>query len=158
MNKNLYSKGKGRKKTQSFLLLVFLFLLATIIPPVIAEVSSPPPIVQTQINPSQLVTEAQALYQKQQFEAALPLWQQAAKGFAQVGDSLNQAMALSNLSLTNQQLGRWQAANTAIKKSLKLLNPETESNSAIMAQTPNQYPQKNSQKFKYQEKNPKLYG
>ena len=135
MNKNFYSNGKRRSKQQSFFLLVLLFILATVIPPVVAEVSSPPPIIQTQINPSQLVTEAQALYQKQQFETALPLWQQAAKGFAQVEDSLNQAMALSNLSLTNQQLGQWQAANTAIEKSLKLLEAETDSNSAILAQT-----------------------
>ena len=120
MNKNLYSKGKRRSKPYYFFLLVFLFLLATIIPPVIAEVSSPPPIVQTQALPSQLVKEAQELYQEQKYKQALPLWESAAKGFAQMGDSINQAIALSNLSLTYQKLGRWDAANTAIESSIEI--------------------------------------
>ena len=137
MNKNSYSKGKRRSKPQSFLLLVLLFILATIIPPVVAEVSNPLPIVQTQHNPQQLVIQAQELYQNQQFETAVPLWEQAAKAFANTGDNMNQAMALSNLSLTYQQLGQWQAASTAIQASLNLLNtnPESDRHLQILAQT-----------------------
>ena len=133
MNRNLYSQGKRRKKTQSFFLLIFLFLLATIIPPVIAEVSSPPPIIQTQTNPNQLVIEAKALYQDQKYEEALSLWESAAKGFAQMGDSVNQAIALSNLSLTYQKLGQWDAANTAIKSGLEFLDSVSASNSPTLA-------------------------
>ena len=58
--KNSYSKGNRRNKLQSCFL-VLLFILATIIPPVVAEISNPTPIVQTQQNPTELVTQAQEL-------------------------------------------------------------------------------------------------
>jgi CHAT domain-containing protein len=160
MNQNFYGK-----KLHSLFLWVFLFILAMFIPPVVASVASPPAIVQThrplnppnsgdlqssspqtwgagganrissQTNPSQLVQQAQALYNQQQYESALPLWDEAAKGFAKIGDSLNSAIALSNLSLTYQQLGQWDAANTAIESSLKLLESESAEDSLVLAQT-----------------------
>ena len=99
-----------------------------------AEVSAPQSIVQTQSNPSQLVRQAKELYKEQQYQSALPLWQAAAKGYAQAGDNINSAIALSNLSLTHQQLGQWDAARGAIANSLKLL--ETKPNdSLVLAQT-----------------------
>jgi CHAT domain-containing protein len=134
MNKNLFTSGNSKRKLHSLFLWVFLFILAMFISPVVAEVSSPPVIVQTQANPSQLVKQAQELYNKQQFESALPLWDAAAKGFAKIGDSLNSAIALSNLSLTHQQLGQWDAANTAIESSLKLLESQSADNSLVLAQ------------------------
>ena len=100
-----------------------------------AEISSPTPIVQTQTLPNQLVKQAQVLYKEQKYEQALPLWKAAAKSFAQMRDRVNSAIALGNLSLTNQKLGRWEAANTAIKSSLKLLEAESASNSATLAHT-----------------------
>ena len=132
MNKNLHRKKRSKKR--SFLVLVFLFFLATIIPPVVAEVTHPNPIVQTQTNPSQLVTQAQKLFQNQEFDEAVPLWEQAAQVFATSRDNLNQAMALSNLSLTHQKLGQWNEANQAIQDSLKLLNTAPEK-SLILART-----------------------
>ena len=155
MNKNSYRK-KNRTKIPSWFLLVFLFLMAIAIPPVIAEVSSPtlstenfqsnpPPTWEaggsskasyiSSSNHNQLVKQAQALYQAQKYEEAIPLWQQAVEGFATSGDSQNQAMALSNLSLTQQQLGRWDAASRAIAESLKLLNSVEEKDSLVLAQT-----------------------
>jgi len=122
------------KKLRSFWLFVLLFCLATIIPPVVAEVSAPAPIVQTQTNPDQLVQEAKGLYQEQQYQAALPLWQKAAEEYKKLGDNLNQAINLSNLSLTHQQLGQWADANNAIASSLKLLESEP-SDSLVLAQT-----------------------
>ena len=133
MNKFFY--GNSNRKLHSFFFLIFLFLLATIIPPVVAEVSSPTPIVQTQTLPNQLVKQAQVLYKEQKYEQALPLWKAAAKSFAQMGDRVNSAIALGNLSLTNQKLGRWDAAHTAIESSLKLLDAESASNSATLAHT-----------------------
>jgi len=129
MEKNLFNTSKKRK-LRSFCILICLFILATAIPPVVAEVSSPVPIVQTQANPSQLVQQAKELYAEQKYQQALPIWEKAAKQFAQMGDMVNQAIALSNLSLTNQKLGQWQAANTAIKSSLQLLDPESANNSS----------------------------
>jgi tetratricopeptide (TPR) repeat protein len=57
-------------------------------------------------------------------QQAAALWQQAVSAFAARGDRLNQAMALSNLSLTYQQLGQWEPANQAIAESLNLLQTQ----------------------------------
>lgn len=132
MNQNFY--GKRNRKLSSLLTLLFLFLLAVFIPPVVAEIYAPASIVQTQSDPSQLVREARELYQEQKYQSALPLWETAAKGYAQAGDRINQAIALSNLSLTHQQLGQWTAARSAIATSLKLLASEP-NDSLVFAQT-----------------------
>ncbi len=133
MNRNLFNRSRNRK-VRSLFLLVFLFLLAAFIPPVVAEVSAPASIVQNQINPSQLVRQAKKLYQARKYESALPLWTSAVTGYARSGDKINQAIALSNLSLTQQQLGQWEAARKAIASSLDLLKSEP-SDSLILAQT-----------------------
>jgi len=61
-------------------------------------------------------------YEAQQFSLAASLWQQAASAFALQGDNLNQALALSNLSLTYQHLEQWQEAEETITQSLSLLH------------------------------------
>ncbi|MFP4119599.1 MAG: CHAT domain-containing protein [Coleofasciculus sp.] len=78
-------------------------------------------------------------YQLGEFAAAVTAWQQAADLFASQGDSLNQAMVLSNLALAYQQLGQWTPANQAIEKSLHLLQTETASRdrTRILAQVLN---------------------
>ena len=83
-------------------------------------------------NPSQLVRQAKELYQAQQYQSALPLWNLAVIGYARSGDRINQAIALSNLSLTHQQLGQWEAASRAIASNLELL---PEDDSLVLAQT-----------------------
>ena len=133
MNQNSYSKRKN--KIRSVLTLFCLFLLAAFIPPVVAQVPSLTPIVQAQASPMELVKQAQALYKEQKYEAAIPLWKQAIEGFARSGDSQNQVMAFSNLSLTNQRLGRWKAASSAIAQSLELLDSTKESDPIVLAQT-----------------------
>ncbi|MEG4944234.1 CHAT domain-containing protein [Microcoleus sp. F4-D5] len=72
---------------------------------------------------------ARESYAAGEFEEAAKYWQQAVAAFEVKGDWLNQAIALSNLSLTYQQLGRWQEAETAIEKSLSLLPQESGENS-----------------------------
>jgi ATP/maltotriose-dependent transcriptional regulator MalT len=47
--------------------------------------------------------------------------QQAIQVYQQQGDSVRQAIALSNLALTYHQLGNWAQANEAINSSLNLL-------------------------------------
>ncbi|EDX73893.1 tetratricopeptide repeat domain protein [Coleofasciculus chthonoplastes PCC 7420] len=78
-------------------------------------------------------------YQSGKFAAAVTAWQQAADLFASLGDSLNQAMVLSNLALAYQQLGQWTPANQAIEKSLHLLQTETASRdrTTVLAQVLN---------------------
>jgi CHAT domain-containing protein len=97
-----------------------LFIISTAIPPFISATAQIP-IVQSQQNTSQLIQQAQTLYGQRQYDLSANIWQQAAAGFAAKGDTLNQAMALSNLSLTYQQLGRWSQAKTAINRSINLL-------------------------------------
>ncbi|NJL84481.1 MAG: tetratricopeptide repeat protein [Chloroflexaceae bacterium] len=65
--------------------------------------------------------QAAQLYQAGQFSQAAEVWQQAANAFERQQDPLNQAAALSNLSLTYQQLSQWPAAEAAVTKSLQLL-------------------------------------
>ena len=85
----------------------------------------------------QLVQQGKALYEAGRFEEASQSWQQAASAFAAKGDKLNQAMALSNLSSTFQQLGQWDKANQTISESLNLLQSQdsTPEQLRILAQT-----------------------
>jgi CHAT domain-containing protein len=113
------------------------FFLALAFPLLSAQVSLATPITQTQQDPNQLVERGRGLYQARQFEEAAAVWQQAADALAASGDKLNQAMALSNLSLTKQQLGKWDEAKTAITQSLNLLQslPKTPAQRPIFAST-----------------------
>ncbi|MEW6492879.1 MAG: CHAT domain-containing protein [Cyanobacteriota bacterium] len=72
-------------------------------------------------NSSQLLEQGREYYEASQFAQAVTAWEQAASSLATPGDSLNQAMILSNLSLAYQQLGQWQQAKAALAKSLDLL-------------------------------------
>lgn len=67
---------------------------------------------------------ARESYAARQFNAAAIAFDQAAQRYAAQGDFLRQALSLSNLSLTHQQLGFWNEAEQAISASLGLLNTE----------------------------------
>jgi len=90
-------------------------------------------------NAAELVQVGKKRYHSGEFAAAVTAWQQAADTFASQGDSLNQAMVLSNLALAYQQLGQWTPANQAIEKSLHLLQTETASRdrTTVLAQALN---------------------
>jgi CHAT domain-containing protein len=90
-------------------------------------------------NSQSLIPRATNLYQTGRFSEAATVWKQAADAFAASGDKLGQAMALSNLSLTYQQLGEWQKASDAIASSLTLLKnaPSGTQHRKILAQTLN---------------------
>src|SRR5437868_6608020 len=94
------------------------------VPPVAAQLSASTPLTKIQSDTSQLVQQGKSLYEAGRFEEAAQLWQQAANAFATQGDKLNQAMALSNLSSTFQQLGQWDKANQTITESLNLLQTQ----------------------------------
>lgn len=80
-------------------------------------------------------TPAQTLYQAGKYAEAINVLKQAVARFQRNGDRLNAAMTLSNLSLAYQQLGQWQAAETAITQSLNLLAKlSTPASSQILAQ------------------------
>ncbi len=133
----LRRRSQRRHRTRSLILLSLLFLLWAGVPPVVAKLTESTPIVQTQPNISQLIQQGKALYEAGRFEEAAQSWQQAATAFAANGDKLNQAMALSNLSSTFQQLGLWDKANQTITESLNLLQTQdtTSEQLRILAQT-----------------------
>ena len=116
-----------------------LLTFAIVIPLTMIEVvaASSPSIVQDSQNPHQLINRAKQLYQNEQYAEASRVWQQAIVVYKQQGDILNQAMALSNLALTQQKLGDLTAAEKAIAQSLKLLptKSQTVTEKSILAST-----------------------
>jgi len=79
-------------------------------------------------NAQQLVKQGRELYEAGQFSQAATILQQAATTFKAQGDEVRQAVTLSNLSLTYQQLGLWPQANQAITASLNLLQIDQSEN------------------------------
>lgn len=82
------------------------------------------PIVQTLSAPDQQEQQGKALYEAGQFSEAATVWQQAASAFEAQGNTLDQAMVLSNLALAYQQLGLWPQAIAAITESLNLVQTQ----------------------------------
>ncbi|PNW65658.1 UNVERIFIED_CONTAM: hypothetical protein BEN50_03365 [Euhalothece sp. KZN 001] len=119
-------------KNQQFFL-AFL-VLTGISSPALASVAESTPIVQADKNGLELLDRAQNKYQNQRFKEATELFQEATIIFAQQNEPLNQAMALSNLSLSYQKLGEFDAAKEAIKESLELLANQP-NNSEVLAPT-----------------------
>ncbi|MCL6753179.1 CHAT domain-containing protein [Nostoc sp. CCCryo 231-06] len=91
-------------------------------------VATKPAVNQTQIF--SLVQQSQALYEGGQFIEAVQLLKKAADEFQTTNDVLNEAIALTNLSLAYQQLGQWQQANEAISQTIKILQTFKDSNSS----------------------------
>ena len=71
------------------------------------------------------------LYQEGQFLEAIAQWQQIEKVHAANQNYASQASALSNLSLSYQQLGEWKDAQVAIAQSIALLDERFSGRSRI---------------------------
>lgn len=117
------------------LLALLMLLLVVERSPVSAQVEVTP-IVQMP-NSSQLMQQGKTAYSAGQFADAAQAWQQAAQVYQSQGDKLNQARALSFVSLAYQQLGQWQAASVAIASSLQLLKDRDLQDKLILAQALN---------------------
>ncbi|WP_017318553.1 CHAT domain-containing protein [Mastigocladopsis repens] len=134
------SKYSGRDwKGQPLLALIAVFL-CVIISPVLAQA---PPVnfaaqdsTIRQDQTQYLVQQGKKLYEAGQFTLAVKFLQQASAAFRTQGDSLWEAMTLSNLSLALQHLGLWNRAEKAIAQSLSLLNDmnNSQERSKILAQ------------------------
>lgn len=79
------------------------------------------PFFLTQQDPSLWVEQAQILYQKHEYYEAANIWQKLINLYQQQNQPLNQAMAVSNLALTYQELGKWDLAQKTLSTSLSLL-------------------------------------
>ncbi len=113
-----------------FLLLLFLvtMLSCSVISPAFTRASTG--VVEgspSSLGQQNLVNQGKALYVSGQLTEAVKVLQRAVQDYQAQGDSLGQALALSNLSLVYQQLGQWSEATQSINTSLQLLgyqNPE----------------------------------
>ena len=65
-----------------------------------------------------LLEQGRSAYQARQIDQAIAAWRSAAEQFEQQGDALQQALALSYLSMAYQQQGNWSQAEAAITHSL----------------------------------------
>ncbi len=81
--------------------------------------------------------QAKTLYEAERYSEASQLLEQALQGYQETGDTIGQAVVLSNLALSYQQLGTWKQANQAIAQAFTLLKQapkEIPSRSAVWAQ------------------------
>ncbi|MBR8831467.1 MAG: hypothetical protein N5P05_000953 [Chroococcopsis gigantea SAG 12.99] len=108
-------------KRRSHFLPILLFIFSLLFCLTAAQISPAAPGGQIQKESLSLVEQGQKLYINGEFDQAIEVWRTAAVDFARRGDKLNQAMALSNMSLSQQQLGRWNEAQTAIAESISIL-------------------------------------
>jgi CHAT domain-containing protein len=108
--------------------------------PPLSPASSPgtPRSVAQANRPSDLSARSRQLYQAGQYAEAASLLEQVVEMAQTQGNNLEAAIALSNLSLTYQHLGRWQEAETAIADSLAWLDrPQGETAAHLLAQVLN---------------------
>jgi CHAT domain-containing protein len=112
--------------------LVFVLLCSTITP-VLAIAPTVVPNSATPGSAPTLVEQGRSRYEAGQLVEAATLLQQAAAAARSQQDRLTEAIALSNLSLVQQQLGNWAEATQAIEQAMTLLraNPDQ---GAVLAQ------------------------
>ncbi|MGD1873103.1 MAG: CHAT domain-containing protein [Mastigocoleus sp.] len=82
---------------------------------------SPNYLAENQQNPQLLLEEGKKLYDTENFLAAISVLKQAEKIFQSQGNQIEQAIALSNLSLSYKQIAEYQQALNYINQSHNLL-------------------------------------
>ena len=124
----------NRRSLRFCLLALLIAIVCIVASPSVATVS----IADTVLQPSQnsaerLEQQGRSHYEAGQFAEAAASFQQAAQAHDAQGNELEQAIALSNLALAAQQLGRWAEANQAITQSLTLLEAGEDSDARRLA-------------------------
>lgn len=110
---------------------IFLCINSSIVTGTAASIQTPPAL-YAQVQTS--VERGRTLYETGQYTAAAEVLEQAASLYRNEGNLLGEAVALSNLALVYQQLGRWQEAETAIVTSIQILEAESSDQDATLAQ------------------------
>ncbi|MBV6626839.1 MAG: CHAT domain-containing protein [Rivularia sp. (in: Bacteria)] len=91
-----------------------------------------PSIANNQLNhPQRLFARGKILFEAARFTEAAETWHHAAAGFERQGDKINQGWSLSLVSLAWQNLGELEKAQTAINKSLALLQNQKGNTEAL---------------------------
>ena len=88
--------------------------------------------VSASTQPNNWLEQGRNLYRSGRFAEAVTNWQMAAQQYHTQGDRLNEALSLSYLSLAQQELNQWQAAQQSIEQSLKLLQTSIPSADPIL--------------------------
>ncbi|MBR8836138.1 MAG: CHAT domain-containing protein [Stigonema ocellatum SAG 48.90 = DSM 106950] len=91
-----------------------------------------PPALVSSTQPINWLEQGRNLYRSGRFAEAVTVWQTAAQQYRFQGDRLNEALSLSYLSLAQQELNQWLAAQESIEQSLKRLQMVTPSADAIL--------------------------
>ncbi|MBD2493905.1 CHAT domain-containing protein [Nostoc sp. FACHB-280] len=76
--------------------------------------------------------QGRQLYQSGSFAEAVNAWQMAVQNYHNQGDRPNEALSLSYLSLAQQELNQWEAAEKSIAQSVKILQTAQPTADAIV--------------------------
>lgn len=103
------------------LILIPIFLDKVNAQDIYNPVYNPIYITQNSSNPEILLSTGKRFYDAQMFNDAISVLEQAAQGFKNQGNQIQQAIALSNISLAYKQIGEYQQALSYIIQSRTLL-------------------------------------
>ncbi|MBW4507195.1 MAG: CHAT domain-containing protein [Scytonematopsis contorta HA4267-MV1] len=79
-----------------------------------------------------MLSEGRKLYSLGRFAEAVKAWETAAQQYQAKGERMNEALSLSYLSLAQQELNQWEAAEKSIEQSVKILQTANYSADAII--------------------------
>ena len=124
-----FSKRQKRRSPILYSILVlFTVLLCSSITPA-ATPHSPAPLI---IENPQPIEQGKSLYESGKFAEAAAILHQAVTEAHSQGKVLDEAIALSNLSLVQQQLGNWTDATQAIEQAILLLQAKPSNDSVLV--------------------------
>lgn len=130
------TKKHWRKYLKFCLLISLVAWLCVMMPPSFANIpsfGSPTTALVSQTQAQMLEQQGKAFYQAGRFTQAVTVLQQAVSSYQQQGNTIAQAIALSNLALTYHQLGDWTQASEAISSSLDLFARSPNSAERLLA-------------------------
>jgi CHAT domain-containing protein len=114
--------NKNNKRLIRFMLPMLTTALLFMSSPVFAQLPNISSTVAiTQQSGASFEQTARQLYAEGKYSEAVSLFQQAAKAYKAANEPIKQAVSLSNLSLSYQQLGQWNNADSSITESIKIL-------------------------------------
>ncbi|MEM8612689.1 MAG: CHAT domain-containing protein [Cyanobacteria bacterium P01_H01_bin.105] len=107
-------------------------LLCIVVPPLVTGATASVSLHQAQAADS-LEQQGRTAYETGDYANAAQLFQQAAAQYELTGQPVRAALALANLSLSQQQVSRWAAAETAVDDALSLVPVSADAPAALWA-------------------------
>ncbi|WP_445633528.1 CHAT domain-containing protein [Nostoc sp. DSM 114161] len=135
---------RGERKVRTFargLVSGWIFILLVLVTAFVCVIGSPVaakmPMLESakseNVQRVDLLEQGKMLYDAGRFAESVEILQQAAIAFRNQGDGLGQAVALSNLALAFQQLGKLKPAQQVITESMKVLERSPENANKVLA-------------------------